>query len=326
MSNSLRRTSIMHIPTYAIAQETITIDVNTTVAFNNDYMKLRLATCPVYGVHSELYFLPEKYWSKSTVNYVDIKREKHPSEKNVEFYLNVHNNSSLITSVTTSDLKMYIDGEEIKNPYSQEYPILLIKLRPNDKFKCYMKGCLGVAERNILWNASKLSYHEEGENYNSNNELLLTIESNEQLHGYDILIKSCKFLIKKYTDLKNNLIEKNENNEIHNNKIMELVLDNEDYTVGGSLNYELQDHKDIVMSALRKPDNLLKSVIIKCEGSTKSPFNTIMECLDILIKKFSHIGKILSDMYVDEKMDKVEKIEKIEKVKKIDKNKSKSKK
>ena len=40
------------------------------------------------------------------------------------------NKTNDIVSVTTNDCQMYIDGEEMKNAYSKEYPVLLIKLNP----------------------------------------------------------------------------------------------------------------------------------------------------------------------------------------------------
>jgi DNA-directed RNA polymerase subunit L len=297
LANSLRRASSNNVPTYAIPQELITIDTNTTVAFNNDYMRLRLSQLPVYGVDSELYFLAEKYWSKDKINYADTKREKHPKEKNIELYLNAHNNSAAIMPVTTNDLKVYIEGQEI-SPYSKKYPILLVKLRPNDRFKCHMKATLGVGDRNVIWSAARNAFYDEQENFKENNGLTFTIEGNGQCHEYDILIKSCKFLIKRFTDLKNDLKDKMDKKIITNDKIIYFKLDKEDHTLGEPLNYEFQSHNDIIRSGLTKPDHLVKSILIKVESKSgvQSPLNAMIECLDILINKYSHIGKTLVDL------------------------------
>lgn len=294
LANSLRRACSNNIPTYAIPQELITIDINTAVAFNNDYMKLRLSQLPILGIDPELYFLNEKYWNKDSVNYADSKREKHPKEKSIEIYINNHNNSSMITNVTTNDIKMTVNGE-IFQPYSTKYPILLIKLRPNDRFKCHMKGVLSVGERNVIWSGAKNVFYDEGNV--SKNEVLFTIEGNGQSHEYDILIKACKFLIKKFNDLRTELDKKFKSKEILPKKIIYLKLDREDYTLTEPLNYELQDHKDIIMSGLSRPDHLVKSMQIKIESieSVESPIYAILECIDILIEKYMHIGfEILS--------------------------------
>lgn len=297
LANSLRRTSSNNVPSYAIPQELITIDTNTTVAFNNDYMRLRLSQLPVYGIDTDLYFLAEKYWSKDKINYADPKRDKHPKEKNVEFYVNTHNNTAAIISVTTNDLKMYIEGEEI-SPYNKTYPILLVKLRPGDRFKCHMKACFGVGDRNVVWSAARNAFYDEQEDFKTNNSLLFTIEGNGQSHEYDILIRACKFLIKRFTDLKNDLSTKIKEKQILHDKIIYLKLDKEDHTLGEPLNYEFQSHTDIIRSGLTKPDHLVRSILIKVEAKAgvKSPLDAMQECLDVLVDKYSHIGKILTDL------------------------------
>lgn len=297
IANSLRRASANNVPTYAIPQELISIDTNTAVAFNNDYMRLRLSQLPVYGVDSELYFLADKYWNKDKINYADTKRDRHPKEKNIEYYLNVHNNKASIVPITTNDLKIYIDGEETK-VYNPKYPILLIKLRPNDRFKCHMKACLGIGDRNVIWSASRNGYYYEPENNKKPNEIEFTIEGNGQCHEYEILIRSCKYLIKKYTDLKNDLENKIETKQIIHEKEIHLDLNKEDYTIGEPLNYEFQSHKNIIKSGLIRPDHLVKAMMIKVESisGVESPLKAMLECLTTLIEKYSHIGKILNDM------------------------------
>lgn len=304
LANSLRRVCSNNIPAFAIPQEQITIDVNTAVAFNNDYMRLRLSQLPVYGADPDLYFLAEKYWNKDTINYADQKREKHPKEKTIEYHLNIHNNTSMISNVTTSDLKMYIDGEQVQ-PYSQKYPILLIKLRPNDKFKCHMKAVLGVGERNVIWAGARNVFYDETEK--GENGLLFTIEGNGQAHEYDIIIRACKFLIKKYSDLKTDLSKKIQLKEILPKKTIHFKLDKESYTIGEPLNYEFQDHKDIIMSGLSKPDHLVSSMQIKVESvaNVDSPLNAMLECIENLVTKFSHIGSLLVSLKESSKQLKV---------------------
>lgn len=295
LANTLRRTCSNNIPTYALAQELITIETNTAVAFNNDYMKLRLSQLPVVGIDPDIYFLSEKYWNKDAINYADPKREKHPKEKLIEYYVNSHNNSSMISNITTNDIKMYVDGE-LFSPYNSKYPILLIKLRPNDRFKCHMKAVLGVGERNVIWAGARNVFYDEQDI--SKNELLFTIEGNWQCNEYETLIKACKYLIKKYTDLKNEIDKKFKTKEILPKKVIYLKLDREDYTISEPLNYELQDHKDIIMSGLSRPDHLVRSMQIKVESvaEIESPINAILECIDILINKFEHIGFLVSNL------------------------------
>jgi|SaaInlStandDraft_6_1057023.scaffolds.fasta_scaffold10782_2 DNA-directed RNA polymerase subunit L/DNA-directed RNA polymerase alpha subunit len=293
--NTLRRANMNDIPTYAIPIEQITIDENTTAAYNNDYMKLRLSMLRVPKIDPKLSFLAEKYWNKDSVNYADPKREKHPNESNIEFYINCHNNTAENTQVTTNDIKVYVEGEQ-QQLYNKKYPTLLIELRPNDRFKCHMKACLGVADRNVIWAASTNSYYDD-EIYSEENSLLYSIEGNDQIQEYDIMIRTCEFLMRKYTDLKADLKKRVSLGTISSENKLVLVLENETHTIGGPLNYELQNHKNIMSGCIR-PSHLVKSISLKIESipGTKSTMNTIIDCIDIIIDKFEHIGYLLTKL------------------------------
>lgn len=290
IANTLRRVASVNVPIYALPPELINIDINTATAFNNDYMRLRLSQLPVYGVDPEIFFLHEKYWNK--INYADTKRDKHANEKVIEYYINYHNNTQSVVSVTTNDLIINVDGNQIQ-PYSEKYPILLIKLRPNDKFKCHMRAALGVGEKNVIWNAARNCYYDE------NNETYeITIEGNDQFNEYELMIRSCKYLMKKLSDLKDFLNEMIASKQIIPEKKIHLKLDSEDHTLGELLNDHFQNHDDIAASGLSKPDYLIKSMLIKVTAVAKidSPLNAMLETIDMLIKKMSHIGKLLHDM------------------------------
>lgn len=295
--NALRRVASNNLPMYAFPTELINITTNTTVAFNNDYMRLRLSQLPVMGVDSGLCSLSEKYWYK--VNYADLQREKHPKEKTVEFYIKNKNDSINIVSVTTNDIIVTIDGENI-NPYNKEYPILLVKLRPNDKFECHMKAVLGVGENHVIWKGARNCYYDEI-NKDNKNEYIFTIEGNQQCHEYEMMIRTCKFIIEKLINIKNDLIKQIESKQISQDKIIYFKLEQEDHTIGEILNYEFQDHKDIITSGLSKPDYLIKAVLIKVTSVAKvnTPLNAMLESIDILKNKFSHLGKIFYDLYSD---------------------------
>jgi DNA-directed RNA polymerase subunit L len=297
--NALRRTAVNNIPMYAFSQELVSIDINTSVAFDTDYMTARLSNLPVIGIDPNLYFLPEKYWYK--VNYADTKRERHPTEQHVEFYLNYHNNSANIVSVTTNDASVYIGSVQVK-PYSKEYPILLIKLKPNERFKCYMKATLGVGEKNVIWKGARNAFYDEIE-VSGKKKYEFTIEANNQCTEYNLLVRACKFLMKKITDVRNDLQTKIDQKQIPIEKSYNYKLEQEDFTVGIILNEEFQDHKDIIFSGLSKPDHLVKAILIKVVSgaNTKSPLNAMIECMDNLIKKYAHIGYLISNMNENKK-------------------------
>lgn len=322
--NALRRVATNNIPTYAFPPECINIIENTCTAYNNDYMRLRLSTLPIFDIDSELFFLNEKYWKN--VNFADPKREKHPNEQNIELYVNVHNNSNAIRFVTTNDIRYYVDGDQ-KQPYDEKYPILLIKLRPNDTFKCDMKASLSMADDpvrdgRIIWSQARSSTHHRVVIYDKKTRQIedeedyflrtgkdikdykgeigykLQIDSVGQLHEYNILSKSAKYILKKLEDFSKEIDKKSKAKEFTNTKgnIIVLVLDGDDHTMGELLNYEFQSHPEIINSGCTKPDHLIKSISIKVEPVSKANFSKVInECIDSLVAKFKKLEKIFED-------------------------------
>ena len=302
--NSLRRCVQTMLPTYAIPPELITIVSNTTNAYNNDYMRSRLCELPVLGIECGLSYLEDKYWRD--IKYDDVLREKHEDEKNIELYVNVVNRKSEKLNVTTNDIKIIVNGEMI-SPYNKDYPILIIKLREGEKFECMMKAVLGVGLANERWGHANNSYYSYDDKTNT---CILTVEGNQQCNEYNILVKACKCLITKLTNIKNDFKKKLESKEITEEKRLDLYLKNENHTIGEILNYELQSNKNILLSGITKPDYLIDEILIKIEstGSVKSPFNAIFDSIDELIKKYSHIGKLINDLngsYIYKKKSKV---------------------
>lgn len=305
MLNALRRLVCNNVPSYAFPPELINIEENTCVAFNNDYMRLRLSMLPILNLDSDIFFLHEQFWKG--VNYADPKREKHHSEVSVELYCNVHNNSNIIKNVTTNDVRYYVDGVQTF-PYDKEYPYLIIKLRPNDTFKCHMKGALGIGENKAYWNAARNASYDCFDN-----KIDLTVWSTGQMSEYALLRKACSYIIKKMEDINIELERRVDTKELIEEKTMLFVLDGEDHSIGELINYELQSHPDIIFSGNTKPDHLIKSVTITIEASSKikSPLNAIRDCIKLISNKMTIIREKLrilndkSDSRPDDKPDKI---------------------
>jgi len=291
MVNSLRRVAINEVPTYAIPVELIKIETNTSTAFNNDYMKLRLGFLPIYGVHCNLSWLDKIYYDK--VNFADQTRDKHEDEQLVEIYINSENNTTDNINVTTNDVTMYVDGTKIE-PYNRKFPILIIKLRPNEKFKCTMNAVLGIGEMNARWKTVRNGNYME----NDKGEFILTLEGNQQSSEYVILIKSCKCLIKKLMNIKTMINTKLHKKELSDENPLKIKLDGEDNTIGEIINYEMQSHtQDILFAGVARTDYYVKTITFTIQTVEKvRPIDLFIESVDLLIKKYSHIGKLLEDM------------------------------
>ena len=286
LANTFRRIALDDIPTYAFAY--VNIEQNTSI-LNNDMMNLRLKQLPIYDMECPVIFLHPKYWQD--VNYSDLNREKHESEKSIEAIINSTNTTNNVLNVTTDDIKYYVDNEEIQYPArNKKEPILLLQLRPSETFKCQMKGCLGVAECDNMWSAANIAYYEE-----KDGDILFSIESANQISEYEIMRKACKLIKLKLHGIENEIKNRLAIKEIEHTQIIFFDLINEDHTMGNLINDELQNHKDIVFAGISKPDHLIKQIRFKIcsDKSVKSPINAFFDVLSDLEKLITNIEKQL---------------------------------
>jgi len=281
--NAIRRTSYMDIPTYAYCDQSINIEYNDTI-FNNDYMRLRISQLPILNIDNDIVFLPSKYWHE--VNYSDIKRDKHPHDKlSIELYINAHNDKTSNINITTDNIRLYIDGNEVKNMYKKIHPILLIQLRPNQTFKMNARGVLGIGERNNIWSAASNAYYE----YNNPHDIKFTIESQGQMTEMVILQKAVQIIKKRLDDIAQKIKETHKN--IKQN-IVEIVFTGEDHTIGNIINDGLQEHPDVISSGLAKPDLLIKEIKLKFM-TDKDPIKCITDVIQNKVALFDEIEKQL---------------------------------
>jgi len=273
MVNSIRRAAEKCIPVYAFPSELIKITTNNCIAFDNDYMSRTIINnIPIPYCDPELYFLHDKYWRN--VKFSEDSREKHPNEIDIDFYVNAENKEHDIIEVDASDasVELRINNEK-SDKYNLTKDLCIVKLRPNDKFSCHAKAVLGVGENNTIWSSAN------GGRYNPETGIF-TICSNGQINEYNILIRACKYLSKKVTDLKDQLIETY--NTLDKRNLYEFLLHNENHTIGNIINYEFQSHKDTISSAIVKPDHMKNQVVIKVESNNLK--KTINESCDRIIK------------------------------------------
>lgn len=278
--NTLRRVSMDNIPCYAFHGDAMIFEKNTSIAFNNDYLRLRFSQLPIYNIKCDLFELPDKFWKN--VDFSSTDREKHPSEEDIDIYINSKNITGDIINVTTNDITCYMNNEKIKI-YDDKYPILIIKLKPNEEIKCHLHAVLGIGEGNSIWASSINSYYEI-----LDKDIIFSIESNGQFNEYEILIKSCKYIIKRIMDIKNTIKDIKEDTLI-------LELENEDHTIGNLITYFLQINDKIEFAGMAKPDLLQKKIVIKIKG-TKQLDDLINKTMDNIISYYDNIMSMLEKL------------------------------
>lgn len=304
--NTLRRILLDDIPTYAFPTECIDIEKNTSV-FNNDQMKIRLTQLPLLNMKLDLSYLDDDYWLN--VNYASHERNICPLEKNVEIYINAKNFDESIKNITTNDIEYYVDNERTHHQYNEKYPIVLIKLRPTEVFKCKLKAVLGVGERNVIWSGTSNAYYNTETDGKDKTIATLFIESHGQFSEYELLWKACRYMQIKMNKLEEKIKNKYETvysrcSDIAN---IELTLDEETYTIGGIITHFLQDLDIVEFAGVGRKNDLVKQITIKViyKKTVKEPlepiFNALSQCRNV-VKQIENtiydIGKKYIHKYV----------------------------
>lgn len=202
--NTLRRVAISEIP--ALAFNDIEINENTSV-FNNNQVRLYIQNIPVIGVKN----IPLKYHKKKAVEEeaeedeeldnilenidTEIEEIETTSLENMTMYIDYHNTSKEIKSVTTSDAKFYYMAKEIKSPYPND--VIITKLQPGQKIKLTAKSILGNEKENGIFSLTSVCAYNEI----NDNKFKFFIEGRGQLDEKEILKRSCYVIKRKLMKL-----------------------------------------------------------------------------------------------------------------------------
>jgi len=118
------------------------------------------------------------------------------------------------------------------------------------------------------------------------------IESGGQLEEYDILIRGCDIIIEKLKVIKENVNQEQYGIVITENNSMILEIQNEDYTCGGPINYNLQNLEEVIFSGITNPDFMQKNINIKFKVKKEfKPIDIFNKAVDNTEKIFLEIKK-----------------------------------
>jgi DNA-directed RNA polymerase subunit L len=275
-------------------------------------MKNRLSQLPIYNIKNTVKILPLKYYKD--VNFSELKIERHEDDiTNIEYYFKVKNaGPDNIYNVSTDDLKITIDNEQVPNTqiYSKQ-PILLVQLRPGEEFECSMKAVLAVGEHDTIFNCANVYFEEI-----TNNKYYLMLESFGQISEYDLLLTACDIIIEKLKIIKENLNKNQYQIVITENNSMILEILNEDHTCGGPLNYILQNMSQVLFSGVIKPDFMQKIILIKFKIKDGfKPIEILNIAIDECVKLYQDIHKTINGTLYGKNTKKSVEIKKTKKLK-----------
>lgn len=295
--NGLGRISVERLPMYAYAKGLIKIErinpesgYHDSIPFNHDMMRDRITNTPVMNIDPGFAILHERYWKN--VDYRSIDREIHEKEKRVEVYIDAKNtapdgDTESILDVTTNNITVYIDDELVKI-YNEEFPLLIIRLKAKEAFKCSMRAVLGVGINHTCWDAcSNFCFDQE----TKPGTTIAKFQAASQFDEFVLIDRALEYYRTRTRLLKDEihrmyLLEKDPNERF------QIEINDEDHTMGEAINYELQSHPDIHKSSNSKPDHLVKRIVLDIVAYDKKKLlDAILESIDNLIAKIDKFEK-----------------------------------
>lgn len=294
--NSIRRTLLNDIPTYAFNPDSINISDNTSI-YDNDEMRIRLSQITIPDVAVPIINLDDEYCI--VTSYADPNRLKHPNDKmNIELFVNAINDTENVINVTTNDAQVYVDGD-LAQKFDQKYPHLLIQLKPKQAFKVRAVANLGIGLINNIWSGVSNVFYDETNV--DKNEFKFTLLSQGQLNEYELLNRTCQIIKYKMEKLSTTMQSGSINAEVLKKNSIRIKLEGVNYTIGGVINEYLQINDNVSYSAVTKPDHLVNEIIITLVTINKQPLDVFYQVINYCIKIYDEIEKqirVLGKKYI----------------------------
>ncbi len=297
--NTLRRTIMTNIPIYAFTE--FNFKKNKSI-FNGNYLKLRLKNLPVWGLENKIdIYTPEKANKNNIDNEEnnliineDMGDDNEDNKQNdlnsstlnqLTMYVDYTSTSKEIVTVTTDHAKFYYSEKKIDCPYP--VPIPLVKLQPEQSITFSAITSLGIEKMSAIFSAISVCFYIE----KNPNEYNFIIESKGQLDEKRIIEVAIINIINKLENISKNLSPVEDDSKTEG----EIVLMNEDNTIGNLLTHGLQNHKAIKFAGYNIPHLLVDKAIIhyelKSKGKINDVLNDVIEDNIKLFKKLQSLNK-----------------------------------
>lgn len=291
--NTIRRAILSYIPSRAFTE--FNFKKNTSI-FNNNYLKLHFKNIPVWGIENkmEIYNLDTKLDSVveeennniDDMDFSDIDNNKLniSSLDQLTMYLDYTSNDKEIVSVTTDHAKFYFGQTNIKNPYENNQ-IQLIKLQPNQTIQFSAVTTIGTEEISSIYSVVSVCFYKQVNDNEFNFILESKIKSLSEKKIIELgiinIIHKLKYINKLIPTLDNNISKG------------EILIKNEDHTIGNLLVTGLQKHKKVIFAGYNQPHPLENNIKLHYELENNTIFikNVINDVVEYYIELFEKIIK-----------------------------------
>ncbi len=297
IANTIRRTIFSDIPVYAFNE--FKFEKNTSV-FHNNYLKLRLRHMPVWGIENTVEFIDyniktnnnelEDIQEVAEDDNIELNVEKNLNTSNLKqftMYINTKNKSNDIITVSTSDAKFYYDEKQIQSPYKTSIPI--VKLQPGQEIVLSAITKIGTEQEDAMFSVACIAAYKEIKP----DEFDFFVESRGQLDEKRIIYvaminieRRIRYFLKLIQEDKNN--DKTENFKIEG----EIIVHNEDHTLGNLIARGLQLHPKVVFAGYNLPHPLAKKVYFHYKLEKAGDIKQIIkEVIEYYSEVFAQIKK-----------------------------------
>ena len=255
-------------------------------------MKLQINNLPVWGIENNVeIFVPnkniktndeqeEEYFNDD----IDLNMEKetlnNSTLKQLTMFVDYKSTSKDIITVTTDDAKFYYEEKKIDPPY--KIPIPLIKLQPNQSIIFSAITNIGIEKISSIYAVVSVCFYKEI----LPNEFEFIIESRGSLTEKRIIHVGLINIIEKLKNFIKNLPSDLDNNNLKG----EIIIMNEDSTLGNLISHGLQKHKKIKFAGFNIPHLLEQRVILHYELNVETPiYDVINDIIKYYIKIYENM-------------------------------------
>jgi len=287
--NTLRRTILSQIPNYAFTE--FNFKKNNTI-FNNNYLKLRISNIPVWGIENNVeIFIPKKksiieetiYEEENINDDIDLNPETQnlntSTLKQLTMFVDYKSNEKDIMTVTTDHAKFYYAEKKIDSPYKN--PIPIVKLQPNQTITFSVITSIGIEQQNSIYSVASVCFYKQI----TENEFQFILESRGSMTEKKIIHIALINIIDKIKNIFKTITN------IDDKKTKgELLIMNEDNTMGNLISHGMQQHKDIKFAGYNIPHLLEDKVVIHYELNKGGKLIDVLnDVTDYYIKVFDKI-------------------------------------
>jgi len=292
--NTIRRSILSYIPNYAFTE--FNFKKNNTI-FNNNYLKLRISNIPVWGIENNLeIYTPQKKIIDDVINEETIDEEDNMNDdidlnpetnnklnsstlKQLTMFVDYKSSDNDIITVTTDHAKFYYEEKKIDSPY--KIPIPLVKLQPKQTITFSVITSVGIEQQHSMYSVVSGCFYNEI----NDNEYNLIIESRGGINEKRIIHVGLINIIHKLKNIIKNIPDKIDDKKQKG----EIILNNEDSTLGNLLSYGLQKHKDIKFAGFNIPHPLEQKVKIHYELNSNKIIDVLTDVIDYFVNLFESI-------------------------------------